>query len=176
MDLGAVLLHLEAQRRHCADALQREEELRIEQRQREVDRGAARQAAAEERAAQADTRHQPQLAAFVAASNQARSAVGSYAVGRALASAIPVFTGDHDGTADCGTYLRTLERLFLLLLPARLGPPRHRRPASLSRDDRHGPPGRAAGPDRERTFTMEPTHETHAPGSTELDNSHYAAE
>ena len=27
--------------------------------------------------------------------------------------------------------------------------------------------------DRERTFTMEPTHETHAPGSTELDNSHY---
>ena len=31
------------------------------------------------------------------------------------------------------------------------------------------------GPDRETTFTMEPTHETHAPGSTELDNSHYAA-
>ena len=34
------------------------------------------------------------------------------------------------------------------------------------------------GPDRERTFTMdsEPTHETHAPGSTELDNSHYVTE
>ena len=107
MDLGAVLLHLEAQRR--ADALQREEERRIEQRHREEDRRADRQAA-EERAAQADTRHQAQLAAFVAASNPARSAVGSYVVGRALASAIPVFNGD--GTADCGTYLRTSERLF----------------------------------------------------------------
>ena len=62
MDLGAVLLHLEAQRR--ADALQREEERRIEQRHREEDRRADRQAA-EERAAQADTRHQAQLAAFV---------------------------------------------------------------------------------------------------------------
>ena len=107
MDLGAVLLHLEAQRR--ADALQREEERRIEQRQNNEDRLADRQAA-EERAAQEDTCHQAQLAAFVAASNPARSAVGSYVVGRALASAIPVFNGD--GTAVCGTYLRTLERLF----------------------------------------------------------------
>ena len=32
------------------------------------------------------------------------------------------------------------------------------------------------GQDRERTFIMEPTHETHAPGSTELDNSHYVTE
>ena len=31
-------------------------------------------------------------------------------VGRALANATSVFTGD--GTADCGTYLRTMERLF----------------------------------------------------------------
>ena len=52
MDLGAVLLHLEAQRR--ADALrgQRDEERRIEQLQNNEDRWADRQAA-EERAAQA---------------------------------------------------------------------------------------------------------------------------
>ena len=42
-DLGAVLLHLEAQRR--ADALQREEKLRVEQRQCEEDRRTDRQAA-----------------------------------------------------------------------------------------------------------------------------------
>ena len=46
----------------------------------------------------------------MAANNPALSADGSYVVGRALTSAIPVFTGD--GTADCGTYLHTLERLF----------------------------------------------------------------
>ena len=85
MDLGEILLHFEAQRR--ADALQREEERRIEQRQREEDRRADHQAA-EERAEQADKRHQAQLAAFVAASNPARSAVGSYVVGCALTSAI----------------------------------------------------------------------------------------
>ena len=107
MDLGEILLHFEAQRR--ADALQREEERRIEQRQREEDSRADHQAA-EEREAQADIRHQAQRAAFVAASNLTWSAVGSYVVGRALPSAIPVFTCY--GTADCGTYLRTLERLF----------------------------------------------------------------
>jgi hypothetical protein len=48
----------------------------------------------------------------MAASHPARSTRSSYVVGRALANATSVFTGD--GTADCGTlaYLRTLERLF----------------------------------------------------------------
>ena len=119
-DLGTILLHLEAQRRN--DALQRDEERRLEQilreeerriaqRERDEDRRADRQAA-EERAAQAEAHHQAQLAALVAANHPARSAVpgGSYVVGRALAGATSVFTGD--GTADCGAYLRTLERLF----------------------------------------------------------------
>ena len=106
-DLAAVLLHLEAQRRN--DALQREEERRREQRARDEDRRADRQAA-EERAAQTEAHHQAQLAALMAASHPARTTGNSYVVGRALANATSVFTGD--GTADCGTYLRTLERLF----------------------------------------------------------------
>ena len=106
-DLAAVLLHLEAQRRN--DALQREEERRREQRERAEDRRADRQAA-EERAAQTEVHHQAQLAALTAASHPVRSTGNTYVVGRALANATSVFTGD--GTADCGTYLRTLERLF----------------------------------------------------------------
>ena len=116
-DLGAVLLHLETQRRN--DSFQREEERRLEQiyreeerrreqRERDEDRRADRQAA-EERAARTEAHHQAQLAALVAASHPARSAMGSYVVGRALASTA-TFTGD--GTTDCGTYLRALERLF----------------------------------------------------------------
>jgi hypothetical protein len=108
-----VLLHLEAERWN--DSLQREEKRCREQRERDEDRRADRQAA-EERAAQIEAHHQAQLAAIVAASHPARSAVGSYVVGpgRALASATAVFTGDD--TTDCGTYLRALdsglERLF----------------------------------------------------------------
>ena len=106
-DLATVLLHLEAQRRK--DALQREEERRREQRERDEDRRADRQAA-EERAAQTEAHHRAQLAALMAASHPARATGSSYVVGRALANATSVFTGD--GTADCGTYLRTMERLF----------------------------------------------------------------
>jgi hypothetical protein len=47
----------------------------------------------------------------MAASNLARSTRNTVnVVGRALANATSVFTGD--GTTDCGTYLRTWERLF----------------------------------------------------------------
>jgi hypothetical protein len=106
-DLGAVLLHLEAQRRN--DSLQREEKCRREQRERDEDRRAYSQDT-KERAVQTEERHQAQLAAIVASNLQALSAVGSYVVGRALANATTVFTGD--GTTDCGTYLRALQRLF----------------------------------------------------------------
>jgi hypothetical protein len=46
----------------------------------------------------------------MAANHPARTTGSSYVVGRALANTTSVFTGD--GTADCGTYLRTMERLF----------------------------------------------------------------
>jgi hypothetical protein len=90
-DLAAVLLHLEAQRRN--DALQREEERRREQRERDEDRRADRQAA-EERATQTETHHRAQLAALMAASNPAQSTRNINVVGRALANAASVFTGD----------------------------------------------------------------------------------
>jgi hypothetical protein len=46
----------------------------------------------------------------MAASHPTRSTGSGYVVGHALANATSMFTGN--GTAGCGTYLPTLERLF----------------------------------------------------------------
>jgi hypothetical protein len=101
-DLAAVL-----HRRN--DALQREEEPRREQRERDEDRRADRQAA-EEGGTDRGT-HRAQLAALMVASHPARHGVLEQLRGGSCSChATSVFTGD--GTADCGTYLRTLERLF----------------------------------------------------------------
>jgi hypothetical protein len=67
------------------------------------------------RAAKAEAHRQAQLAALLAATHTgtaqtAWSAVGTYRVGVAQASNIPVFTGD--SATDCGKYLQTLECLF----------------------------------------------------------------
>ena len=81
---------------------------------RRDDRRADRQAA-EERAAQMEARHQElqaHMATLVLANHQAPSVSGSYVVGRALATSIPMFTGDACDTADCGLYLLSLERHF----------------------------------------------------------------
>ena len=88
-DFSAVLLHLEAQRRD-------------NNRQREADRRAAEQQAAER-----EERHQAQFAALLAATHPNKIKMGSYMVGSALTTKIPSFSG----TGDWCAYLRTFERL-----------------------------------------------------------------
>ena len=65
-DISAVLLHLEAQRRY-------------DNCQREVDRRAAEQQAAER-----EERHQAQFAALLAATHPNKITMGSYVVGSAI--------------------------------------------------------------------------------------------
>ena len=71
-------------------------------RQREADRRAAKQQAAER-----EERHQAQFSALLAATQLNRFTMGSYVVGSALTTKIPSFSG----TGDLCAYLRTFERL-----------------------------------------------------------------